>query len=382
MINIDDAIIQAKTKENISDGGSACFDFGDAVLVKYTCPTEYLKEGEHTREKSEEIMLAINEKNARGVNTPKHLAVKRVVENNIDICYVLQEKCRGFNCAGRRRYSVPFAKMRSDLEFILHIPFEHYKKLVIDGCNLFEMGYEPKNKNLFYDEESGFWYIDFLENKKDYMFDENDITKVFTALKYVIPNPLLIASKMAYNEQLTPTQIKTKMELECAIKAKMLLAIKTVFPNFERYEKFFLFAESPNYKQYLKKEGVVSKDLMTLEKDDYEIFSELYEKFMTGLIDKVVNKGEKFWSVECNDIRNDSLLFSLQKFFEQSHYNNLRLEDFEDKYDYEYALENLFTTYTLNDLVSRLEKMPKNDNIEKFLADYKEKRKQTSEKIY
>ena len=27
---------------------------------------------------------------------------------------------------------------------------------------------------------------------------------------------------------------------------------------------------------------------------------------------KVVNKGEKFWSIECNDIRNDSNLFHLQ----------------------------------------------------------------------
>ena len=80
MTDIDIAIKESKNKENISNGGSMCFDFGDVVLVKYSCPTKYLKNGERSREKSEEIMEAIKTKADNGVNTPRHLVVKRVIE--------------------------------------------------------------------------------------------------------------------------------------------------------------------------------------------------------------------------------------------------------------------------------------------------------------
>ena len=58
MTDIDIAIKESKNKENISNGGSMCFDFGDVVLVKYSCPTKYLKNGERSREKSEEIICS------------------------------------------------------------------------------------------------------------------------------------------------------------------------------------------------------------------------------------------------------------------------------------------------------------------------------------
>ncbi len=40
MTDIDIAIKESKNKENISNGGSMCFYFGDVVLVKYSCPTK------------------------------------------------------------------------------------------------------------------------------------------------------------------------------------------------------------------------------------------------------------------------------------------------------------------------------------------------------
>lgn len=51
MMDIDSAIEQSKYKENISDGGSACFDFGDVVLIKYGA-----------RENSELVMEQVNKK--------------------------------------------------------------------------------------------------------------------------------------------------------------------------------------------------------------------------------------------------------------------------------------------------------------------------------
>ena len=342
MIDIDSAIKESKNKENISDGGSMCFDFEDVVLVKYACLRKYLKNGERSREKSEEIMKAIDTKVDKGVNTPRHLAIKRVIEGENDICYVLQQKCSGINCGSLRKYGVTFDEMCESLKFVLNIPFEHYKKLFKDGFELFEMGYEAKNKNLFYDSKSGFWFIDFLDNKKDYMFDANDIKKVFEALRYRIPNPIQISSTVEYDKKLTNEQENKKNELEYAIKAKTLLAIKEVLPNFEKYEKFFLLKENVDYKKYLMKNGFIKKDLTNLDTSDYAVFKELYELVIEGLIDKIKNKGEKFWCIECNDIRNDSELFHLQTFFEKSKYNTIKREKFDDVYDYEYECTYLY----------------------------------------
>lgn len=49
------------------------------------------------------------------------------------------------------KYNQPYDEIIRELEFVNNIPFEHYKKLVSDSCQLYEMGYERKNKNLFYD---------------------------------------------------------------------------------------------------------------------------------------------------------------------------------------------------------------------------------------
>ena len=375
MVDIDTAIKESKNKENISDGGSMCFDFGDVVLVKYSCPIKYLTNGERTREKSEEIMEAINQKVDNGTNTPRHLAVKRIIDGEDDICYVLQQKCPGINCNKLSKYGVSFDKMCKSLKFVLNIPFEHYKKLIEDGCNLFEMGYEAKNKNIFYDSHTGFWFIDFLSNDKNYMFDSTDIKKVFEALNYRIPKPIQIASCVGYDEELTNQQNNIRAELKYAIKAKTLLAIKKVLPNFEKYEKFFLFSEDIDYKRYLRQNGIVNEDLTSLNSVDYEVFKELYEIVIEGLIDKIKNKGEKFWSIEVNDIRNDSGLFNLQYFFEQSKYNSIKREEFDNDYEYEYEVKQLYTTILLNDLISRLEQIKPNENITSFLADANEKLK-------
>ena len=37
MIEIDSAIEKSKNMSNSSVGGSPCFDFGDVVLIKYSC---------------------------------------------------------------------------------------------------------------------------------------------------------------------------------------------------------------------------------------------------------------------------------------------------------------------------------------------------------
>ena len=63
-------------------------------------------------------MEGINEKNRQGINTPKHLAMKRVIEGENDVCYVLQEKCKGKNCASLAEYGAPLEKILKELEYV------------------------------------------------------------------------------------------------------------------------------------------------------------------------------------------------------------------------------------------------------------------------
>ena len=368
MIDIDKAIEQSKNKENISNGGSACFDFGDVVLVKYTCELKYLKNGEHAREKSEEIMEAINKKNDEGVNTPRHIAIRRVVEGKNDVCYILQQKCPGYNCEEKCTYTDSFDKRCSDLKSVLDIPFEHYKKLVSDGCKLYEMGYEPKPKNLFYDDKTGFWYIDFLCNDKNNVFDSNDIEKVFHALRYRIPYPSL-ASKMNYNIKLTEDQTKKENELLYAIEAKTFLAKKAVVPNLEKYEKFYLFNYPNDLKKYFMEQNIVNKDLFNLEPIDYEIYDELKELIIKPIINSIVNGNNTFGNVESNGMFNSIRDLNLKHFFQNSKYNTLKKEDFDDKYDFEYESEKLHKQTLLKEITNRLQSCEKNENVVKFLND-------------
>ena len=369
MIDIDSAIIESKNKENISNGGSACYDFGDVVLVKYSLDFIGLKKGKHVREKSEEIMDAINIKNDNGVNTPRHYAVKRVVEGNSDVCYVLQQKCPGINTAKMWEYGVSFDKRCEDLKFVLNIPFEHYKKLISDGIQLYEMGYEKAARNLFYDRETGFWYIDFLTNDKNDIFDENNLIHVYKALKWVIPEPLYMASRMDYNSKLTPEEQKKEKYLENAIKAKTLLAIREVLPSFKKYEKLFLVVENDDYKEYLMKEGIVNTNLMVLEENDYKTFNEIYESIINELIDKVANKEFDFRRIKSTTIENECRLFKLSKIWEMHKENTIKRDEFESRSDYEYEVSNQLYTRILYDLIDRLKELEGNQNVDEFLKE-------------
>ena len=376
MITIEKAIEESKNMENVSNGGSACFDFGEVVLVKYTCPVEYLpKDVFHIRENEEVIMKTIDEKRDAGVQIPRHFAMKRVMEGKLDVCYVLQEKAKGTNCKemADKDYG-SLSKRYESLYKILRIPFDQYRKLVSDGCQLYEMGYEPKDKNLFYDPETGFWFIDFLENDRKNPFDPNDIRKVFFTLSAIVPNPVQIATKIPYDMELKEEEKRKEKLLQHSIQAKMLLAMKAELPILERYEKFFLLGESNIYKTYLMKEKVVQKNLLTIEVEDYEIYDELYQLVLEGFVQKIVEQGVPYWSMECNDIRNDAELFHLQKFWESHVENPLTREEYRSDLQYKMACDDLFTERMLEKIIEKLKGLEPNPNIMKFLEEVEKRR--------
>ena len=215
MISIDEAIEKSKQKENISNGGSECYEFGDVVLVKYSNLLKYMKDGELARGSTEDVMEGVNIKADLGVNTPRHLGFKRVRDDEEEYCYVLQEKAKGINCNSFCKYVDNFEERKNSLEWVKNIPYEHYKKLVHDSCMVYEMGFESKPKNYFYDEETGFWLIDFLEYDKDHPFDQNNFEMLNRLVKYgYVPNIINIASSLPYDFKLTPEQEKQEEDLK------------------------------------------------------------------------------------------------------------------------------------------------------------------------
>ncbi len=117
---------------------------------------------------------------------------------------------------------------------------------------------------------------------------------------------------------------------------------------------------------------IVTKNLIDIEEEDYEIYHELYENVMQKIITMVVHEKRDFWNIEFNDIRNYSDIFNLSEFFIQSKYNTLLIENFEDKYMYRIAVENLYINLFIEDLVNRLKKLPQDDALAKFIAEAEE----------
>lgn len=374
MVTIDEAIIKSKELQNISDGGSQCYDFGGAVLVRYTLPLEYVKGGYRARENQEIVMKKVNEKADDGVNTPRHIAMKRVIEGDDDVCYVLQEKCKGKNCASMGKYGAPVEQVLKESKFVCEIPFEHYVKLVSDACMLYEMGYESKNKNLFYDDKTGFWFIDLLFDKENQRFDSNDPKKIFETLKYICPKPTQIASQLGYGAVIPDDEKKKIQGLNYMSKSKHFLACKKAIPNFSKYEFFYLLEEQPEYKKYLMGNGIIERDLFSITADDFKIYNELYNRVVNEICEDVSTKGEKFWSVEVNEIRNKSNLFSLNTFYRNFICTDIKRENFEDDWEYERSIDLLFTNNMMDSVYNTLKSMPLNDNISSFLSDYKNSR--------
>lgn len=374
MISIEEAIIKSKELPNISNGGSMCYDFGDVVLVKYILPLKYVKPGYRARENQEIVMKGINEKVSKGVNTPKHIDIKRVVEGENDVCYVLQEKCKGKNCDPMARYGETIEVVLKELKFVNNIPFKHYEKLISDACLLYEMGYESKNKNLFYDEETGFWFIDFLDNKEE-KFDFNNPKTIFEVLKYVCPKPLQIASSLSYSAEISDEDREKYNILRYNSMTKFFLACKNMIPTFKKYEFFYLLDKEDKFKEYLMKERVVNRDLFNITNQDFEVYNELFSSVVNDICKEISTKGKKYWDVEVNDIRIKSNLFSLNIFYKNYICKNIKREDFEEEWEYDSAIDYSYNNDMIDLIYKTICSMEPNENISNFISEYESKRK-------
>ncbi len=374
MVSIEEAIKKSKELPNISNGGSECYDFGDVVLIKYSEPLKYMKPGKKTRENQEVVMKEINKKADKGVNTPKHIAMKRVVEGDYDVCYVLQEKCKGRNWAPMTRTSKKIDEIIKDLKYVNDIPFKHFEKLVADACMLYEMGYERQNKNLFYDEETGFWFIDFLYTKENDMFDPNDPRKLFRTTKKICPQPLQLVSRLKYGETI-PAEYQEEYDmLRYSLEAKYYLAFLKVIPSFKKYVFFYLLDKDDSFKKYLVENDIVTRDLFNPTTADREVYDELVNFVVKSICQDVSMNGIKYWQVQTNEIINKSRLFSLDIFYHdyisQEVNTDINKADFPSIREYNIEISTIFVNTIMDLIYKELCTMEKNDNITNFISDY------------
>lgn len=342
MKDIDYYIEQAATMKNTSDGGSASYLFDDVVLVKYTNSVQY---GE-AREKEEEIAVVANEKNAQGVRTPKHLAIKREVVGDTSICWVLQERAKGENFS---RYSQAYSSdVSQQLERQLCLasaPSIHYEQFISDVCAIFNMGLELKPKNLFYDKnvvDGGFTIIDLLfPNGTPLHFDS---LKEVLDLLSIIQSVCNSSRVSFYNKEATEEQIEVSSRLSYKIMLRMMQAMQKVIPSFEEHRRWILRTFSPDLLEFFSNHDFVVGDL-SLTEQEYVQFEKRVQSIVDECLSMICNGEVKYWQVMANEIRISLDVWGMQAAWLYHKDNGRNKEEFEDEYEYfstcKQDLENL-----------------------------------------
>lgn len=374
MYNIDEYIKASAKMENVSDGGSECFDFGNVVLVKYKVSVKYSVNA-IARENEELIAEAANKKRNMGVNTPYHLAIKRVTDEKDNICYVLQEKAKGasFNIY----YKEPAEQLQVQ-QLLLGVPDTVYEKCVSDLCELFNMGLELKGKNIFYDNSkdgAGFTFIDLLGYditplNPDSICDVIRLDKMASFI-YNIPR-VSIYSQIATKEQIEKSTI-----LYYKMKQKTFEAMEKVVPNFSRFRRWVLRTYSNDVLDFFEKNGTVVGNL-TLTDDECREFDNYIEQIINECLEKLATGKNKFWQIRANEIRIALDTMGMQAAWKYHSANPI--DDpiaFDDKWDFERAREKYLEDIVNNKFAERLESVADtslNANILKAKEDMDEEK--------
>ena len=367
MNNIDEYIKESFKMENVSDGGSECFDFGNVVLVKYKIPVKY---NAIARENEELIAAAANKKRNMGVNTPYHLAIKRVTDEKDNICYVLQEKAKGtcFNVY----YKEPAEQLQVQ-KLLLEAPDTVYEKCVSDLCELFNMGLELKGKNIFYDNSkdgAGFTFIDLLGYNTTPLNPDSisDVIRLDKMASFIYNMPKVsIYSKTATKEQIEESTI-----LYYKMKQKTFKAMEKVIPNFSRFRRWVLRTYSNDVLDFFEKNGTVVGNL-TLTDDECREFDSYIEQIINECLEKIATGKNEFCQIRANEIRISLDLMGLQAAWKYHSVNPINDPSaFDDKWDFERAGEKYLEDIVNKKFNDRLESVADtslNPNILKAKED-------------
>ena len=336
-MNIDELIEKSKSMPNISDGGSPAYSFGDKVLVKYAVKNKY---GD-AREMEEAVQVAVNNKNQKGVNTPRHLAIKRIVEGEDNYCYVLQEKAPGESFI--KFYSgknSPVEQLKKQQE-LLDIPLEHFIKLAKDYGELFHMGLEPQAKNIFYDKEKGFTIIDFLDSDESGIdYDSMPDIIYLKSLMECLSNITLIYDYRCDDKEI----VQKSRELYNALEAKIYLAMKEVIPENKR--RFLLRSYDKDKLEYFYKENIISEDLTLNDEEILEI-DKMLESIIKDSYEKLYSGEFQLWQIELNEIR---IALTCNGVLDSYMYNpnsKFNRDEFKSDIEYQEAIQDYLTDYCL-----------------------------------
>lgn len=333
MEDIDYYIEKAANMENTSDGGSDAYHFSDVVLVKYSMSKKYGS----ARECEEFVAQKANERNAKGVRTPKHLSIKRVIEGENDICWVLQERARG------KSFSEYVFNENSQVQLekqsqLVNAPDTHYEKLVSDVCELFDLGLELKSKNMYYDEsiqDGGFTIIDLLKGSGQ-PFDTNslrDTLFVYRMLGTVYNNTQI----PTYDKKASENEKDISKQLHFKIIQKLFSAMEKTIPNFDQQRRWFLRSLRNEVLESFVQNGIHVGDL-TLNEQEYEKFNQTIRNIVDNSIQKIENGTHKYWEIVVNEINIDLERWGLQDAWKYHKENNRSKDEFSDsdypEYDY------------------------------------------------
>lgn len=376
MNNIDEYIKASKKMENVSDGGSECFDFGNVVLVKYKISIRFNGDA---RENEELIAAAANKKRDMGVNTPYHLAIKRVTDEKDNICYVLQEKAKGasFNIY----YKEPAEQLQVQ-ELLLEAPDTVYEKCVSDLCELFNMGLELKGKNIFYDNSkdgAGFTFIDLLRYNTTPLNPDSisDVIRLDKMASFIYNIPRV----REYNRTATEEQKEESTVLYYKMKQKTFRAMEKVVPNFSRFRRWVLRTYSDDVLDFFENNGTIVGNL-TLNEDECREFDNYIEQIVNNCLEKIAIGKNEFWDIRTNEIRIALDMMGLQaawKYHSANPINNPSA--FDDKWDFERAREKYLEDMVNKKFYERLESVSEtslNPNILKAREELDEEKEKYS----
>lgn len=358
MESIEYYIDKSLEMKNGSVGGSAAYLFDDVALVKYVLSTEYGK----ARANEEEIAKIVKQKNEEGVRTPKHIAIKREVIDDKNICWVLQEKAVGETFTEYAQvYSENVGEQLKRQYILAAAPSRHYERFISDICSLFNMGLELKPKNFFYDINEGFTIIDLLEaNETPINFNSLEEIVRLNALARSVFNFTCVSS---YNKYATDEQRELSRNLNYKIMLRVLEAMEKVVPDFERYKRWVLRKYSQEELEFLKVNNYYNGDLkLTLEEKKY-FWQKINEIVNTCLI-KISNGEVEYWEIEANEIRIALSSCGISEAWLYSDDNKLVPSDYDDNYEYEMACSDMLMDKCMELFNIRLQELANNSNNE------------------
>ena len=383
--SIEEYIQQVSNMENTSVGGSPSYHFGEVVLVKYgPMDNQYGQ----SREGAEETAQLANEKNAEGVRTPKHLAVKRISSTEVDYkgneyqgntCWVLQETAKGrsFHDYCHNQDKGVHLDMQSR---IANAPAKHFEQYANDLKELFNAGYELKPKNLFYDESEqggGFTIIDLLGAVGAWKGKFDGSTKDVLSLHQDMQSIANCSTLSNYDDKATEEQKAQSKQLYLKTKQKIFSALEKTIPDFEKHRRHVLRSIDTDALEYFAKNGTEVGDL-TLTPQELEQFDKTVETLISDCTRQVVEGYSPYpgmtpyGNISSNVIRNDSGSLGLQNSWKYHPQNTLQESDFENDWEFDSARDKQLQAILQGNFETQLEMTAQNNsnpNIVKAMGE-------------